>query len=95
MDFVEVILLYFQKNLEAYISTCYDSIAIFLCLHLVVRYKLMCHKRSVPALDLYWSNVEMILKSRFEDVLHLNINSIRDYELFNLELGPHFVSVKD
>jgi hypothetical protein len=26
----------------------YDSIAIFLCIHLVQRYQLLCHKRCVP-----------------------------------------------
>nr|CAH7754358.1 unnamed protein product [Callosobruchus chinensis] len=43
-----------QKNIESYVSNCYDSIAIFLCFHLVLRYKIMCHKRCVPALDQYW-----------------------------------------
>lgn len=54
----------------------------------------MCHKRCVPALDQYWEILEKILLPRFEYVVHLNINSIRECDVtrFNLELGPHYVS---
>ena len=41
----------FQKHLDAYIAECYDAIAIFLCIHIVHRYRILMHKRSVPALD--------------------------------------------
>ncbi|CAG9835071.1 unnamed protein product [Diabrotica balteata] len=83
-----------QKNLKSYISSCYDSIAIFLCFHLVLRYKIMCHKRCVPALDQYWDILENILLPRFEYVVQLNIKSIRDCDVtkFNLELGPHYIA---
>lgn len=86
-----------QKNIEQYISTCFDSIAIFLCFHLVLRYKIMCHKRCVPALDDYWDMMERVLLPRFEYILKLNISSIRDCDVtkFNLEKGPHYVSVGD
>lgn len=40
-----------QKNVETYIQDCYDTIAMFLCVQLILRYQLMCHKRCVPALD--------------------------------------------
>ncbi|KAL1491499.1 hypothetical protein ABEB36_012088 [Hypothenemus hampei] len=83
-----------QKNAEVYIGACYDSIAIFLCFHLVLRYKIMCHKRCVPALDDYWDTLESILLPRFEYILRLNINSIRDCDVtkFNLEKGPHYIA---
>lgn len=83
-----------QKNLEVYISTCYDSIAIFLCFQLILRYKILCHKRCVPALDQYWENLERILLPRFQFILRLNINSIRDVDVtkFSFELGPHYIA---
>lgn len=83
-----------QKNIEQYISTCYDSIAIFLCFHLILRYKIMCHKRCVPALDDYWENLEKCLLPRFEYIVKLNVNSIRDCDVtkFNLEKGPHYIA---
>lgn len=40
-----------QKNLETSIQDCFDTIAMFLCIQLIFRYQLMCHKRCVPALD--------------------------------------------
>nr|CAI5852852.1 unnamed protein product [Callosobruchus analis] len=84
-----------QKNIESYVSSCYDSIAIFLCFHLVLRYKIMCHKRCVPALDQYWEHLEKeVLLPRFELIVRLNIQSIRDCDVtrFNLELGPHYIA---
>ncbi|KAJ8961203.1 hypothetical protein NQ318_008886 [Aromia moschata] len=83
-----------QKNIETYTSSCYDSIAIFLSFHLVQRYKIMCHKRCVPALDEYWENLEKLLLPRFEYIVQLNISSIRECDVtkFNLELGPHYIA---
>ena len=43
-----------QKSVDATVTECHDSIGLFLCIHLVLRYQLMCHKRAVPALDKYW-----------------------------------------
>ena len=40
-----------QKQMEISVMESYDSIAIFLCIHVVHRYKVLMHKRSVPALD--------------------------------------------
>jgi vacuolar protein sorting-associated protein 52 len=36
------------KYVDGYVQDSYDSIAIFLCIHLVQRYQLLCHKRCVP-----------------------------------------------
>lgn len=37
--------------MEEHVSECYDSIAIFLSIHIVHRYRNIMHKRAVPALD--------------------------------------------
>ncbi|XP_020286805.1 vacuolar protein sorting-associated protein 52 homolog [Pseudomyrmex gracilis] len=80
------------RNLKSYVDDCYDTIALFLCLHLVMRYQLMCHKRAVPALDKYWDDLTNIIRPRFEYVFQLNIKSIKDCDPVNKETGPHYIT---
>ncbi|ETE58138.1 Vacuolar protein sorting-associated protein 52-like protein, partial [Ophiophagus hannah] len=40
-----------RKHMDAYVSDCYDSIAVFLCIHIVLRFKALVAKRNVPAID--------------------------------------------
>lgn len=40
-----------QKHLESYLADCYDAIAVFLCIHIVLRFRNIATKRDVPALD--------------------------------------------
>ena len=54
-----------QKNLEKFVQDCYDAIALFLCIHLILRYRLMCHKRAVPALDEYWNTLQDVIWPRY------------------------------
>ena len=37
--------------MDTYSSECYDSVALFLCIHIVHRYKVIMHKRNAPVLD--------------------------------------------
>ena len=39
------------KLTDSTVSDSYDCICVFLCIHLVQRYQLLCHKRCVPGLD--------------------------------------------
>ncbi|PSN53047.1 Vacuolar protein sorting-associated protein 52 [Blattella germanica] len=82
------------KNLETFVQDCYDAIALFLCVHLILRYQLMCHKRAVPALDRYWDTLQAVIWPRFEYIFRLNIQSVKDCDptKFNKEMGPHYVS---
>uniref|UniRef100_A0A8C9SV91 Vacuolar protein sorting-associated protein 52 homolog n=1 Tax=Scleropages formosus TaxID=113540 RepID=A0A8C9SV91_SCLFO len=41
----------FLKSMSTYVSDCYDSIAIFLCIHIILRFKAITAKRNIPALD--------------------------------------------
>ncbi|XP_014817212.1 PREDICTED: LOW QUALITY PROTEIN: vacuolar protein sorting-associated protein 52 homolog [Calidris pugnax] len=67
----------FLKHMEAYVCDCYDSIAIFLCIHIVLRFKAIMAKRNIPAVDKYWDTLLEILWPRFEHILELNIQSIQ------------------
>ncbi|XP_033335141.1 vacuolar protein sorting 52 [Megalopta genalis] len=82
------------KNLQSFVDDCYDTIALFLCLHLVMRYQLTCHKRAVPALDNYWDNMTSVIWPRFECVFQMNIQSIKDCDplKLNKETGPHYIT---
>ncbi|KAJ9578638.1 hypothetical protein L9F63_005128 [Diploptera punctata] len=83
-----------MKNLETFVQDCFDAIALFLCVHLILRYQLMCHKRAVPALDRYWDTLQTIIWPRFEYIFRLNIQSIKDCDptKFSKELGPHYIT---
>uniref|UniRef100_T1H354 Vps52 C-terminal domain-containing protein n=1 Tax=Megaselia scalaris TaxID=36166 RepID=T1H354_MEGSC len=82
------------KNLDSNVMNCFDTIAMFLCIQLIYRYQLMCHKRCVPALDKYWDSLQNSIWPRFEYVFRLNIQSIRDCDptKFNKEMGPHYIT---
>lgn len=83
-----------MKNLETYIVDCFDTIALFLCIQLILRYQIMCHKRCVNALDKYWDTLQSALWPRFEHLFRLNIQSIRDCDptKFSKETGPHYIT---
>lgn len=40
-----------QKSMSTYVSDCYDSIAIFLCIHIILRFRAITTKRDIPALN--------------------------------------------
>ncbi|NXT36035.1 VPS52 protein, partial [Pelecanoides urinatrix] len=40
----------FLKHMDAYVCDCYDSIAVFLCIHIVLRFKAIMAKRNIPAI---------------------------------------------
>ena len=83
------------KNLEIYVADSYDTIALFLCIQLILRYQIMCHKRCVNALDKYWDTLQASLWPRFESIFRLNIQSIRDCDptkFGSKETGPHYIT---
>ena len=41
------------KQTDSSITDSFDSISVFLCIHIVQRYQLLCHKRCVGGLDRY------------------------------------------
>lgn len=84
-----------MKQMEVSIMESYDSIAIFLCIHIVHRYKVLMHKRSVPALDRYWDTLIDLMLPRFEYILQLNIQSIRECDpqkLGQIDVRPHYIT---
>ncbi|UYV71586.1 VPS52 [Cordylochernes scorpioides] len=85
----------FQKHVETYVQDCFDSIALFLSIHLILRYQHMMQKRGIPALERYWESLLAVLWPRFEHVLQLNIQSIHDCDpqrLGSIDLRPHYIT---
>uniref|UniRef100_A0A4W3J8D7 Vacuolar protein sorting-associated protein 52 homolog n=1 Tax=Callorhinchus milii TaxID=7868 RepID=A0A4W3J8D7_CALMI len=85
----------FLKHMDNYVADCFDSIAIFLCIHVILRFKTIMAKRNIPSVDRYWGTLLDILWPRFEHVLELNIQSIRNTDpqkLGALDTRPHYVT---
>lgn len=85
----------FLKSMSTYVSDCYDSIAIFLCIHIILRFRAITAKRTIPALDKYWEAVLELLWPRFEMILEMNIHSIRNTDpqkLGVLDTRPHYIT---
>ncbi|XP_010782887.1 vacuolar protein sorting-associated protein 52 homolog [Notothenia coriiceps] len=85
----------FLKSMSTYVSDCYDSIAVFLCIHIILRFRAITVKRTIPALDKYWEAVLELLWPRFELILEMNIHSIRNTDpqkLGVLDTRPHYIT---
>ncbi|XP_072315717.1 vacuolar protein sorting-associated protein 52 homolog [Eucyclogobius newberryi] len=85
----------FLKSMSSYVCDCYDSIAIFLCIHIILRFRAITAKRNIPALDKYWEAVLELLWPRFELILEMNIHSIRSTDpqrLGVLDTRPHYIT---
>lgn len=85
----------FLKSMATYVSDCYDSIAVFLCIHIILRFRAITAKRTIPALDKYWEAVLDLLWPRFELILEMNIHSIRNTDpqkLGLLDSRPHYIT---
>ncbi|CAH1787667.1 unnamed protein product [Owenia fusiformis] len=85
----------FLKHMDTYTNDCFDSIAIFLCIHIIFRFQVIMHKRNVPALDKYWETLLEMLWPRLEMILEMNIQSIRECEpskLGHIDVRPHYIT---
>ncbi|XP_075907780.1 vacuolar protein sorting-associated protein 52 homolog isoform X2 [Nelusetta ayraudi] len=85
----------FLKSMSTYVSDCYDSIAVFLCIHIILRFRAITAKRSIPALNKYWEAVLELLWPRFDLILEMNIHSIRSSDpqrLGLLDTRPHYIT---
>ena len=84
------------KGVGQYVQESYDSIALFLCVHLVSRFKELCHQqKDVNALDKYWDSIHGLLWPRLQIVIKLNVQSVKDCDpqkMKVMDLRPHYVT---
>ncbi|RUS69204.1 hypothetical protein EGW08_023031, partial [Elysia chlorotica] len=85
----------FMKLMEDTVHDCYDSIAVFLSAHIVHRFQTIMAKREVPALDRYWGTILRYLWPRFEYIVNMNIQSVRECDpnkLGQIDSRPHYIT---
>lgn len=83
-----------RRNIEAHVAESYDCIALFICAHLVVKFREMCHERGVPSLDRYWNSLLLFMWPRLQKIIQMNVQSVRDCDpqrMKVLDLRPHYV----
>ncbi|GFO17731.1 vacuolar protein sorting-associated protein 52-like protein [Plakobranchus ocellatus] len=85
----------FMKLMEDSVQDCYDSIAIFLSAHIIYRFQSIMAKREVPALERYWNTILRNLWPRFEYIVNMNIQSVRECDpnkLGQIDSRPHYIT---
>ena len=73
----------------------FDSISLFLCLHLVSRFKELCHKKGFGALDKYWESLTSLIWPRFNMLMQMNTQSIKECDPLKMKAvdqRPHYVT---
>lgn len=84
-----------QSHFNEQFKSSYDTIAIFLCLHLVYRYREAARKKNIHVLDSYWDSIVKYLYPRFEKLVQMHIHSVKncDCEKFStVDTMPHSVT---
>lgn len=86
-------LIYSHFNEQFKIS--FDTIAIFLCLHLVYRYQAIAVKRKIMILNNYWDSIVRFLYPRFEKLVQMHMRSVKNCDcdkLSGVDTMPHPVT---
>lgn len=83
-----------KGHLIEQVEKTFDSIALFICVHVIYRFQILCHKRNVPCLDDYWEFSIRTLSPKIDKILYDNIASIANIDITQLDIDtrPHYVS---
>ena len=83
-----------KSHLIEQVEKTHDSIALFICIHIIYRFQIICHKRNVPCLDDYWEFAIRTITPKIDRILYENINSIAKIDISQLDIDtrPHYVS---
>ena len=82
-------------HLEGFLVDCWDSIAVFLCIHIILRYQVTAHEREVPVLDSFYKKILGLLWPRMMEIVNANVASIRSCEvdkLGKIDVRPHIIT---
>ncbi|ESN95051.1 hypothetical protein HELRODRAFT_102862 [Helobdella robusta] len=86
---------FFVKQTESYVGDCHDSIAIFLCMQIVHKFKAIMQMRGAPVLDKYYTTLHKIMEPRFEQLLLMNIQSVKEcdpHKMGHIDVRPHYIT---
>ncbi|KAI2807176.1 Vacuolar protein sorting-associated protein 52 [Blomia tropicalis] len=84
-----------HKNIDDQFQSSYDAIALFTCLHIIYRYRMISLKRNVVVLNSYWERVVKTIWPQFEKVFLLHIESIKLCDLNKMatvDTRPHYIT---
>ena len=76
-------------------NNCYDAIGVFLCIHILYKFKTLSVKRGSNVLNSYYDTLLNILWPRFEYIMNAHINSIVEIDttkLQSIDCRPHYVN---
>jgi len=74
--------------------TCHDSIGIMMCARINGHYRDMLREKAILCLQPYFDAVDKLLWPRFQYVLALNTESVRQTDpqkLARVDTRPHFI----
>uniref|UniRef100_A0A1I7ZIC9 Vacuolar protein sorting-associated protein 52 homolog n=1 Tax=Steinernema glaseri TaxID=37863 RepID=A0A1I7ZIC9_9BILA len=79
----------FQEN----IAINYDAISLYICICLCSKYYDLMAEREVPPIDGYWDSILRLLWARFESVMEMHNDSVRnlDVQRLTVDTTPHYV----
>lgn len=83
------------KNIDELFLSSYDAIALFVCLHIIYRYRMISISRNVLVLNLYWERVVKTIWPQFEKIFLMHIESIKLCDLSkmnSIDNRPHYIT---
>ncbi|XP_065919051.1 vacuolar protein sorting-associated protein 52 homolog isoform X2 [Dysidea avara] len=83
------------KHTESYMESCFDTIGIFLCIHINFRYQAIMQRRNLTCLEIFSDHLLAVMWPRFHHVVELNIKSVRDcntQKLGTIDTRPHYIT---
>ncbi|UXI19099.1 hypothetical protein NH340_JMT05042 [Sarcoptes scabiei] len=83
------------KNVDTVFSQSYDAIALFVCIHIIYRFRMVSLKRNVLVLNHYWERLVKDIWPQFEEVFLMHIKSIKFYDLnkiTKIDTRPHYIT---
>lgn len=83
------------KNIDYLFAQSYDAIALFICLHIIYRYRMTSMKRNVTILDPYWERVVQTIWPQFEQIFLMHIESVKFCDLNKIttaDTRPHYIT---
>lgn len=89
------IITYIEDVIDSHISSSYDAISLLMMAIIVEKDLNIMNKRNVTNLDPYFAEMRMKLLTRFQHVLELNIESIKNAkvkDLGNFDEKPHYIT---
>uniref|UniRef100_A0A914CG91 Vacuolar protein sorting-associated protein 52 homolog n=1 Tax=Acrobeloides nanus TaxID=290746 RepID=A0A914CG91_9BILA len=73
------------KAIEEKVTVNYDAISLFLCICLCTKYCELMSERSVVSIDGFWENIAKMLWLRFEAVMNMHNESVRNLDVRKLQ----------